>query len=113
MFKFKQFLLLILVAATAAIVFSGFGDEARLGGPNTAPVKFGGVEVSDMGQLNKAISSAKPGDVIVMADGVWPDARIDFNASATEKAPVTIRARTPGKVVLTGESKLTFSKPYL
>ena len=48
-----------------------------------------------------------------MADGTWTDAVIDFNAQATAAAPITLKARTPGKVILTGTSRLTFSRPYL
>jgi poly(beta-D-mannuronate) lyase len=71
------------------------------------------IEVTDIKQLNNAISSAKPGDTIVMADGNWNDVDINFNSNATDKAPVTLKAKTPGKVVLTGSSKLTFNKPHL
>lgn len=71
------------------------------------------VEVSDINALNKAIAAAKPGDVIVMADGTWNDAEINFNANATEKAPITLKAKTAGKVILSGNSTLEFAKPYL
>ena len=71
------------------------------------------IKVSNVQQLNSAISSAKPGDVIIMTNGVWHNAVIDFNANATSSAPVTLRAETPGQVILDGNSKLTFSRPNL
>lgn len=70
-------------------------------------------DVTDITQLRAAIAAAKPGDIIVMADGTWTNAEIDFNSAATEQAPVTLKAKNPGKVILTGSSKLVFSKPYL
>ena len=64
-------------------------------------------------ELNKAIVAAKPGDVITMKDGIWHDVNINFNAKATMSSKITLRAQTPGKVILNGTSKLTFSAPYL
>jgi len=69
--------------------------------------------VSNNSELTSAINAAKPGDVITMKDGEWKDAEIDFSATATADAPVTIKAQTAGKVFLDGKSILTFSKPYL
>ena len=71
------------------------------------------IMVSNLQELNLALSSAKPGDVIVMKNGAWHNAVIDFNANATSSAPVTLRAETSGEVILDGNSKLTFSKPNL
>ncbi|SIO54004.1 chondroitinase-B domain-containing protein [Chitinophaga niabensis] len=64
-------------------------------------------------QLNAAIAASAPGDTIVMTNGTWTNVSINFNASATATQPVTLRAQTPGKVILTGSSTLTFSAPYL
>ena len=69
--------------------------------------------VSNITELNAVIASAEPGQTIVMKDGRWKDAVINFNSSATASANVTLKAQTPGKVFLTGKSRLTFSKPYL
>lgn len=69
--------------------------------------------VSNLSELNAAIESAKPGQIITMKDGEWKNANIDFNATASASDPVTLRAQTSGKVILNGYSTLTFSKPYL
>lgn len=71
------------------------------------------VTVGDLAQLEAAIFAAKPGDEIVMRDGRWKNARITLSAAGTDKAPVTLRAQTPGRVILTGESSLTFAAPYV
>jgi len=57
-------------------------------------------------ELRRAIAAAEAGDVIVMLDGEWTDVAIDITT-----AGVTLRAQTPGKVVLTGSSKLKLSAP--
>ncbi len=68
---------------------------------------------ADAAALAAALKAARPGDVIVMKDGVWADLDLRFEARATEQAPVRLRARTPGAVVLTGTSRLTFLAPHL
>ncbi|QBN17440.1 polysaccharide lyase 6 family protein [Flavobacterium nackdongense] len=69
--------------------------------------------VTTQTELYSAIASAKPGDVIVMKDGVWTDVVINFNSIASSTESITLRAQIPGKVVLNGGSKLIFSKPNL
>ncbi len=69
--------------------------------------------VATLAALNAAMKDARPGDSVVMADGAWRDAVINFLAQATAERPVTLRAQTPGKVFLTGASKLSLNSPFL
>ena len=69
--------------------------------------------VSTVEELQTAIRTAVPGSRIILKDGVWHDAVIDFNASATAALPVVIQAQTPGRVIFDGTSMLTFSRPHL
>lgn len=71
------------------------------------------IKVKNIRELNEAMAAVRPGDQIEMADGTWQDAIIDFSATATEADPITLRAQTAGKVILTGSSKITFSQPHL
>jgi len=64
-------------------------------------------------ELKSAIAKANAGDVLVLRNGEWKNLNIDFNANANASSPITLRAESPGKVILTGNSMLTFSKPYL
>ena len=73
----------------------------------------GEILVSNIQELNSAISSVKPGDTIIMKDGVWHDAVIEFSSSASASAPVILRAQTPGGVILNGNSQLIFTAPNL
>jgi poly(beta-D-mannuronate) lyase len=63
--------------------------------------------------LTSAIASANAGDILLLKNGEWKNTCIDFSSNANSKSPITLRAQTPGKVILTGNSMLTFSKPYL
>ena len=69
--------------------------------------------VANSAELTAAIAAAKPGDTIVMRDGAWKDERIVLNSAGAAGAPVTLRAQTPGKVMLGGASSLTFATPYV
>ncbi|MEN9444039.1 MAG: hypothetical protein RIS47_929 [Bacteroidota bacterium] len=71
------------------------------------------VAVKNADELKKAIENAKPGDEIVMANGIWTDIQIRFVANGTKDAPITLRAETQGKVFVEGKSDLKFSGNYL
>jgi len=69
--------------------------------------------VSNISDLQVAIENAKPGDNIILKDGVWKDVALVFNAEGTEENPITIKAETPGKVFIEGVSSLNFGGNYL
>lgn len=69
--------------------------------------------VHSAAEITSAQSQAGPGDSIVMADGVWTDQVITFSDNGTSSNPITLRAQTPGRVILTGNSRLTISGDYL
>lgn len=71
------------------------------------------IPAADAEALKGAFGEAQPGDVVVMADGVWKDAEIVFRANGTAEAPVTLKAQTPGKVILSGESSLRMVGSHL
>jgi poly(beta-D-mannuronate) lyase len=55
----------------------------------------------------------QPGDTVVMSDGTWRDADLLLEGQGTAARPITLRALTPGKVVLTGRSRLRIAGSYL
>ena len=77
------------------------------------PVRSAEIPVASAAQIANALSSAEPGDVLVMQDGVWNNQQIEFAAIGASSAPITLRAQTPGGVKLTGSSKLTISGDWL
>lgn len=60
-----------------------------------------------------ALRKAAPGDSIVLEDGTWIDQYIQFEGEGTESAPLVLRAKTPGAVVLTGRSHMDISGRWL
>jgi poly(beta-D-mannuronate) lyase len=65
---------------------------------------------ADIAQLGEAL---RPGDVLVMTNGTWTEQTIVFRGRGTSEKPITLRAQTPGKVVLTGRSSITMHGEYL
>jgi len=64
-------------------------------------------------ELKNAIANAKPGDEIVMKNGVWKDIQIRFTGEGTEEKPIRLRDETAGKVFIEGESDLKLGGKYL
>ena len=47
-----------------------------------------------------------------MADGTWTNQSITFNDTGTAAKPITLRAQTPGRVILNGTSKISIGGDY-
>jgi len=77
--------------------------------------RAGGTEyfVSSAAQIATAMQTAQPGDILTMTDGNWTNQRIQFAGNGTSGAPITLRAQTPGQVVLNGNSKINISGNWL
>ena len=88
---------------TALVVAASF-----LGGCHNA-VSKDAVTVNDAASLKAALKDAVPGDVIIWQDGTYTDEVIQFKAEGLQEAPITLRAQTPGGVVLQGASQLKLS----
>ena len=69
--------------------------------------------VNNPEELNKAISQATPGTSIVMSNGIWKDVQIKFYGQGKEENPITLRAETPGEVLIQGESDLKLGGEFL
>ncbi len=76
-------------------------------------VKQSGLLVTDATELETAIQQAQPGDEIILANGSWENVSIRFTGKGTAAKPITLRAETPGEVIIEGESDLKFGGDYL
>ena len=86
-----------------AFIFISFSRE----------VKPKAILVKNIKELNTAINKAFPGDEIVLQNGIWKDARIQFYGKGTESKPITLRAEKAGEVFLEGQSFLHLGGEYL
>ncbi len=69
--------------------------------------------VKNPAEITAAMNSAKPGDTLIMANGVWTDDHIEFEGEGTKVQPIKLRAETPGQVILSGQSSLWLGGGYL
>jgi poly(beta-D-mannuronate) lyase len=69
--------------------------------------------VRNITELNNANKNAKPGDVIVLEDGDWNDVTIALDCKGTKDQPIRFKARTQGKVYISGHSQLKLGGEYI
>ena len=96
----KSWLLSSLAAFTAACCFSAAAVA------NEYPV-------SSASEIHAVMSAVKPGDTLIMKNGTWKDQAIKLTSSGKAEAPVTLRAETPGEVILSGNSSLQVDGSYV
>ncbi|WP_422105501.1 chondroitinase-B domain-containing protein [Winogradskyella sp.] len=71
------------------------------------------IKVSDHDALYKALKDSKPGHHIILANGTYKDITIKFRSKGTKENPIVLKAETPGKVFIEGQSYLKFGGEYL
>lgn len=69
--------------------------------------------VTNIQQFDEAVQNLEPGDTLVMANGTWDNVELVFKGEGKADLPITLRAQTPGKVIISGESSLSFSGEHL
>ena len=69
--------------------------------------------VKNIEELNNANKNAKPGDTIILQNGEWKNVTIKLNCIGTEKQPIVFKSQSPGKVLITGNSKLKLGGNYI
>jgi poly(beta-D-mannuronate) lyase len=69
--------------------------------------------VASAAAIATAMAGAQPGDTLVMTDGIWMNQQILFQGNGTSGAPIVLRARSHGGVVLSGTSRLRIAGDHL
>lgn len=69
--------------------------------------------VNTVAELQQAVETAKPGDEIILANGVWKDAELIFTGNGTAEQPIRLVAQEKGKVILEGQSNISLAGEYL
>lgn len=69
--------------------------------------------VSSESAFNDAVNQVQPGDEIVLRNGTWQNVTLVFDVDGALEDSITLTAQTPGKVILTGTSKLEIAGDYL
>ncbi len=69
--------------------------------------------VTTRSEIENTLERAMPGDTLELPDGTYEDLVIDLRGQGEENAPITLRAETPGKVMLRGESRVQIGGQWL
>ena len=102
--------------AVAMLALSGcvaHGQKAEPVAEVSVPEALRTVRVETPHEFSEAVKKSRPGDRIVLADGVWSDFDAVFQAEGSADAPIQLVAETPGKVVLSGRSSLRLAGKHL
>ena len=71
------------------------------------------IKVSTIDEYNSAIKQISNGGTIVLKNGVWNDVTLNAYGSGTKQNPIIVKAETPGKVLITGDSSLNIYGTYV
>lgn len=89
-----QFVSLLLLLTLPFLALPSFASETK---PVATTKQESPVLVKTMAELAKAVSKAKPGDVITIADGNY-DQGCTLKGKGTQDKPIVVRAQTLGQV---------------
>ncbi|WP_163319666.1 chondroitinase-B domain-containing protein [Dysgonomonas sp. 520] len=62
---------------------------------------------------NKINGKLSAGDIVYLADGTYNNLQLVFTGKGTESKPIVLKAKNPGKVILTGGISIKISGTYL
>jgi poly(beta-D-mannuronate) lyase len=83
------------------------------GGAPVSDTSEPGNLVRNIEEFNSAVAKLQPGDKVVLANGTWADVELKLRASGLPDQPVELTAEEPGKVIITGQSNLSFSGEHI
>lgn len=69
--------------------------------------------VGNSDELVAANSAARPGDTVILKNGVWTNIVMKLNCFGTKEQPIVFKAQTAGKVVISGISQLRLAGNYI
>ena len=78
---------------------------------DTKPVN--NVIVSTISDLNHKIKSAKPSDTIILKNNTYKDVKLVLHAEGESNKPIVVKAETPGKVFIEGNSTLRIGGQFV
>ena len=69
--------------------------------------------VNTIEEFNEAVATLKPGERVILANGTWIDVEFKLQGNGLPDKPIKLTAQEPGKVIITGQSNLSFSGSHI
>lgn len=69
--------------------------------------------VNNITEFNKAIKNVQEGATIILKNGEWKNVTFNVRGKGTQEKPIVVKAATSGKVIVTGDSKMTIAGEYI
>ncbi len=92
---------LLMIGSISALLFS------------SAAVHATDYLVKNQAEYKKIEKKLQADDLVVLANGDWPDFKLTFKGQGTKAKPIRLQAQEAGKVRLIGQSNLRLSGQYL
>ena len=89
------------IRITVLLLFSSFFATAQ------------SITVSTIDEYNSAIKKVSTGGTIILKNGEWKDVTLNAFGNGTKQNPIIVKAETPGKVLITGDSSLSIYGTYV
>jgi len=64
-------------------------------------------------EFDELVATLQPGDKVVLANGTWTDVEFKLKAEGLPDKPIRLTAEEPGKVIISGQSNLSFSGSHI
>jgi poly(beta-D-mannuronate) lyase len=107
----------LIFALAISAILPGCGQPSKstmtIDDPSSVTITADGILVKTKQAFAENSATLKPGDTIILANGEWNDFEILFKGNGSESKPITLKAETKGKVILTGLSNLRLSGEHL
>ncbi|MBS1510178.1 MAG: DUF4957 domain-containing protein [Bacteroidetes bacterium] len=71
------------------------------------------IVAKNIAELNTANKEAKPGDTVVLRNGEWNNVVLALNCNGTKEQPIVFKAEQPGRVTISGHSKLKLGGTFI
>ena len=105
-FQFNLNRKIVLILSVVVLCFTSCKEK-------TITITSSGILVENKEALYKALKDLEAGDVVTLKNGVWKDVQIKLRGKGTASNPIVLKAETPGKVTIEGESYIKFGGEYL
>ncbi len=69
--------------------------------------------VTTIEEFDAVVATLQPGDKVILANGIWTDVEFKLKVEGLPDTPIILMAEEPGRVIISGQSNLSFSGSHI